>query len=370
MARRQALNPPVLPGYTYVRPLGTGGFSDVFLFQQDMPRRLVAVKVLLTKIDDEAAARALMAEADVMAGLSSHPSILTVYHAGVSADGRPYLVTEYCPASLGTRYRNERIPVDEVVAIGIKIASAVETAHRAGLLHRDIKPSNILVTSFNSPVLSDFGVAAAIEHGEDDVIAMSPPWSAPEVIDHTTSGTVATEVWALAATVYTLLAQRSPFDQPGARRDDGELHKRIRKARYTPIERPDVPDSLQHVLAGGMAKLPGDRYESAAVFAQALQKVQRTMGDSVTALDVPPSEWRETSAAAPSDDDERFVRGSTVPVESERPRHQATSDTTGRASTVSTRRASAVGRRIAVAAIVGGAAIVGAGVVLAVALGA
>ena len=76
------------------------------------------------------------------------PSIVTVYQAGISADGRPYIVMEFCPGSLAQRYRIERIPVEEVLTIGVKMASALESAHRAGLVHRDVKPSNILVTTF------------------------------------------------------------------------------------------------------------------------------------------------------------------------------------------------------------------------------
>ncbi|MFV0286098.1 MAG: serine/threonine-protein kinase [Demequina sp.] len=359
MARRQTLQPPVLPGYTYVRPLGSGGFADVFLFQQDMPRRHVAVKVLLSRIEDAQAARALASEADVMARLSSHPSILTVYHAGVAPDGRPYLVSEYCPASLTNRYRHERMPVEEVLTIGVRIACAIETSHRAGLLHRDIKPSNILVTSFGHPVLSDFGVASALDKGEEDVIAMSPPWSAPEVIDRRTSGTVATEVWALAATVYTLLAQHSPFDVPGTRRDDAELAKRIMRAKYTRIDRADIPDSLQRVLEGGMRRLPGDRYPSALAFAQALQQVQAEWGMAPTPLDVPSDEWRDASPEPAGEEPRHLVR-STVPVQSQRLRRDGDSHSRIGTSTRHERQAGRLGRRIAVGALIGGAAVIAA----------
>jgi serine/threonine protein kinase len=364
VARRQTLSPPVLAGYTYVRPLGSGGFSDVFLFQQEMPRRLVAVKVLLGRIEDEAGARALAAEADIMASLSAHPAILTVYQASVSSDGRPYLVVEYCPASLTNRYRNERIPVAEVLSIGVKISAAVEAAHRAGLLHRDIKPSNILVTSFGQPVLSDFGVATAVANGEDDTIAMSPPWSAPEVVERRTSGTVATEVWALAATVYTLLAQRSPFDGPDGRRgDEAQLRARIARAKYTPMGRTDVPASLERALEGGMRRLPGDRYPSAMAFGEALQAVELELGLPVTPLDVPSDEWAQATAAAPSVDGPRAPARSTVPVESRRLRRDdATSARGGTHGGTRTRHeaeANRVGRGIAIAALVAGAAAIG-----------
>lgn len=324
------MQPPVLAGYTYVRPLGQGGFADVFLFQQDMPRRLVAIKVLHARIDDAAAARALAAEADVLAGLSAHPSILTLYEASVSGDGRPYMVTEFCPASLTNRYRAEAMPVGEVLSIGVKTASAVETAHKAGLLHRDIKPSNILITSFGNPVLGDFGVATAIAKGEGDEVAMSVPWSAPEVVDQRSSGTVASEVWALAATVYTLLAQRSPFEIPGQRRTpEAELKARIMRAKYERTGRADVPDELERVLEGGMRRIPGDRYPTAASFAVALQEVQRLMDLPVAALEIPTDAWANAAAPAADESEDRGPVRSTVPVASRRASHATQMALTG-----------------------------------------
>ncbi|WP_062519339.1 serine/threonine-protein kinase [Demequina silvatica] len=313
---RQALQPPVLPGYTYVRPLGQGGFADVFLFQQDMPRRQVAVKVLHAKVHD-ASARALGVEADVMAALSAHPSILTVHEASVSGDGRPFMVVEYCPGSLANRYRSERIPVEDVLSVGVQIASAVEAAHRIGMLHRDIKPSNILVTQFGHPVLSDFGVATAVMAGDADDVAMSPPWSAPEVIDRMSSGTVASDVWSLAATVYTLLAQHSPFDDADRRLPPEQLKARILKARYRPTGREDVPPSLEAALAGGMRRDPGDRYPTALALGQALQSVQRELGLPVTPLEVPTDAWAQASRVTVDDAPRGPVR-SHVPVAARR----------------------------------------------------
>ena len=130
MTRRLPSAPPLLPGLDYVRPLGSGGFADVFLYQQDMPRRQVAVKVLPSGERDPDLLRMFNAEADVLAHLSAHPAIVTVYQAGISADGRPYIVMEYCPGSLAQRYRIERMPVDEVMAIAVRLAGAM-TGHLA-----------------------------------------------------------------------------------------------------------------------------------------------------------------------------------------------------------------------------------------------
>src|SRR6185437_6313286 len=203
MATRLPSAPPTLPGFTYVRALGSGGFADVFLYEQNMPRRQVAVKVLLAEVVTSQVKQMFQAEANLMAQLSTHPSILTVYQASVSSDGRPYLVMELCSAAIGQRYRSEPLSVPEVLSTGVRIASAVETAHRAGVLHRDIKPSNILTTAYGHPVLSDFGIAATLSEADvTEAIGLSIPWSAPEVLLDETSGTIASEVWSLGATIY------------------------------------------------------------------------------------------------------------------------------------------------------------------------
>src|SRR5680860_698381 len=178
MARRLPSTPPNLPGFSYLRVLGSGGFADVFLYEQNMPRRQVAVKVLLAAVVNDQVRQLFQAEANVMAQLSSHPSILTVFQAGLSADGRPYLVMEYCSGGLSQRYRDEPLSVPDALRIGIKIASAVESAHRFGILHRDIKPSNILITAYGHPVLSDFGIAATLGEAESqDAVGLSIPLS-------------------------------------------------------------------------------------------------------------------------------------------------------------------------------------------------
>lgn len=297
MSKRLPGTPPVLAGHSYVRPLGVGGFADVFLFEQDMPRRSVAVKVLLQSVVDAEVLRMFNAEADVLARLSAHPSILTVFDASISADGRPYIVMEYCPGSFSARYRSEYIPVAEVLAVGVKVASALETAHRAGLLHRDIKPSNLLVNTFGTPVLGDFGIAASVASvSGGDNFAMSIPWSAPEVVENRVSGSVATEVWGLGSTLYTLLAGRTPFEVEGAGRNSAEqLTARISRARYSPIPRQDVPELLQRLLARTMERDPSKRQSSMLELAQELQYVQQQLGVMPTALEVAADGWNSAS---------------------------------------------------------------------------
>lgn len=283
----------MLAGFSYVRPLGSGGFADVFLYEQDMPRRSVAVKVLPSDVHDASLLRMFNAEADVLAHLSAHPSIVTVYQAGISADGRPYMVMEYCPNSLSQRYRVERMPVGEVLAIGVRMACAVESAHRAGLVHRDIKPSNILITTFGVPVLADFGISSSlVQEDGGQVMAMSVPWSAPEVISEQTAGTVASEVWGLGATVYSLLAGHSPFERMEKGQNTREhLRRRIQRAAYPTLDRSDVPDSLEDVLAQALSRDPHHRQPSALAFAQGLRDVQAELGHPSTPLEVAVDEW-------------------------------------------------------------------------------
>jgi hypothetical protein len=227
-----------------------------------------------------------------MAQLSAHPSILTVYEASVSSDGRPYLVMELCSASLSERYRRERIPVPEVLRIAVKIGSAIETAHRAGVLHRDIKPSNILTTAYGHPVLSDFGIASTLTtQREDDSVGLSIPWSAPEVLLDETSGTIASEVWAFAATVYSLLAGRSPFEEPGGSNSSSDLMSRIARAKPRPIGRADVPASLEALLRRAMSRRPEQRPASIIELVRELQAAEAELGLPQTPLEIAMDDW-------------------------------------------------------------------------------
>lgn len=329
MARRLPSQPPVLPGFSFVHILGSGGFADVFLYEQNMPRRQVAVKVMLSEIVNDQVREMFQAEANLMAQLSSHPSILTVYQAGVSSDGRPYLVMELCSPGLSDRYRRERIPVANVLQIAVKIGSAVESAHRAGVLHRDIKPSNILVTAYGHPVLSDFGIASTLsETGHREAVGMSIPWSAPEVLMDETSGTVTSEVWSLAATIYSLIAGRSPFEIPGESNKSTDLISRINRAKPQPIGRSDVPASLEALLAKAMSRKPELRPASVMEFIRSLQAIEVELGAAQTPMEVAVDEW--ALAAVADLGDRTRVRavagaGSTTASRRRRRRRQAVS---------------------------------------------
>lgn len=283
-SRRRAAQPPELEGFTFVELIGSGGFADVFLYEQLSPRRRVAVKVMHTDRMSERALAEFTAEGDAMALLSSHPSIVTIYATGQAADGRPYLVMEYAPRpNLQVRYRAAAFSVAETLRVGVQISAAVETAHRAGIMHRDIKPANILVTDYNHAALTDFGIASTSI--AETSSGLSIPWSAPELFAERPFGGPEADVYAIAATLYTLLAGHSPFEGPDPA-SSIELIDRIERSPVPPLRRQDVPESLSQTLVRAMAKQPKDRYPSAAQFARALQRVQIELGHSVTPIDI------------------------------------------------------------------------------------
>ena len=306
--RRASSTPPELPGYTFIKVLGSGGFSDVFLYEQKLPKRRVAVKVLLTEELSGANRAAFVAEANLMAQLSTHPYIVTIYQADVAGDDRPYFVMEYCSGpSLAERYKQEIFPVVDALRIGVRLSSAVATAHAAGILHRDIKPANVLTNDYGWPALTDFGISCAVEDevlpihtgtldsalndtgatGTGASIGMSVPWSPPEMFEDDPSPDVRSDIFSLSATIYTILAGQTPFEVRGRSNGTLDLIGRIERGAITPFSRDDIPRSLVAVLQKGMATDRASRFATTVDFARALQRVELELGYAPTTIDVP-----------------------------------------------------------------------------------
>ena len=290
MVDRLPMTPPDIPGLNYLSPLGRGGFADVFLYSQSVPNRRVAVKIFLKKFDSKSpSAISFIAEANNLGNLGGHANIVNIFEANISRDGNPYISMEYCPTSLGKDWRTNPLGLERVLDIGVQIACALETVHKSNLIHRDIKPSNILINSFNVPVLSDFGIAGEINVADtSDQIAMSLPWSAPEVVALQTLGSVHSDVFSLGATLYSLLAGRTPFESDDAKQNENEkLKSRIIKATYTPIPKGGIPKIVESVLSKAMQREPIHRFASMQEFAMALNDVQMAMQFQVTRLTFP-----------------------------------------------------------------------------------
>jgi serine/threonine protein kinase len=325
--QRTPSTPPEIDGYVIDRLIGSGGFADVFLYEQQLPRRKVAVKALLTHELTASARAAFTTEADLMARLSTHPYIVTIYQAGVARDGRPYLVMEYCSRpSLAERYKRHPLSVVDALRTGIRLAGAVATAHAAGILHRDIKPGNVLTNDYGWPALTDFGIASEVAGpgglptidgpGGTDVeasvgasVGMSVPWSPPEMFEDVPTPDVRSDVFSLAATIHTVLAGRTPFEVPGGPNGTLELVARIERGELTPMTRDDVPPALTAVLAKGMSPRRENRYASAIDFARALQRIELELGYAPTTIEVPLLDEDEGPRADEGSGDETSLRG-------------------------------------------------------------
>lgn len=312
---REPMRPPELPGYSFDRLLGSGGYSDVFLYSQVMPKRQVAVKVLLSESIGDAGRRQFDDEANTMAALSAHPYIVTIFHAAVAPGGNPYLVMEYYPRpNYSVRARTEQLSIADVLRTGVQVSSAIETAHRAGILHRDIKPANILTSEYGRPGLTDFGIAATTAEGEStEAAGMSIPWSPPEVVAGSGRSDERADVYSLAATVYTLLAGRSPFEVPGGSNRSLDLVSRIERGDLSPTGRGDVPASLERVLRRAMSKDPSARPASAAAFARSLQEVEIEQQLAMTMLDLRDDGSTDVrQRGGPEDEDGTRLKGPVV----------------------------------------------------------
>ena len=296
---------PVISGFEYIKALGSGGFSDVLLYQQKLPRRKVAVKVLHVETLDRQTRRQFVAEANLMAQLSSHPAIATIYSADITEAGAPYLVMEFCSGgSLGATYRTVPMSPAEVLTIGVRVASALEAAHRLGIIHRDVKPANILITDYGSPVLTDFGISVGDDgiaestmfQGQDltrtsttngTTHGMSVPWAPPEAFLDEPISDERSDIFSLGATLYSLLEGRTPFELENASNAAVQLSRRIEKGEITPPKREAEAPTLMAVMKRAMATQPSDRFQSALEVAQALQAVQRELGLPETAIELP-----------------------------------------------------------------------------------
>ena len=313
---------PAIDGLTFVSLLGKGGYSYVYLYERISPRMRVAVKVLRDGRLSAGERAQFAAEAETMAELADHPFIVQVFSTGVLDDGRPYLVMKYYPRpNLAVRAASERFTVPDALRIGVQIASAVETAHRAGILHRDIKPANVLVSQYGETGLTDFGIAghaADTDDGED--LGVSIPWSPPEVLSGASNGSVQSDVYSLAATVWHLLAGRAPFEVPGGDNSPGQLMSRTMRLPVPPTGRAEVPQSLERLLAQAMSKNPAVRPRSALELARALQAIEQEQRfgrtdivvDGLTAPETRPASAQSQSADPTSLRPQR-VSGATPP---------------------------------------------------------
>ncbi|MFD6456159.1 serine/threonine-protein kinase, partial [Nocardia sp. NPDC060220] len=201
-------------GFADAVEIGRGGFGRVYRCVQRVVDRTVAVKVLTGDHHDDR--ERFFREERAMAQLTGHPNIVDMFEVGMTVSGLPYIVMPYhARGSLDTHIRHiGPLPLAETLRLGVKLAGALETAHRAAVLHRDIKPSNILITDYDQPALADFGIARITGGFETSTgtVTGSPAFTAPEVLAGA-SPSPASDVYGLAATLFCALTGHAAFER-------------------------------------------------------------------------------------------------------------------------------------------------------------
>jgi serine/threonine-protein kinase/serine/threonine-protein kinase PknK len=273
-------------GYLDAEPVGRGGFGVVYRCRQPSLDRVVAVKVLSSDQDDLDVEH-FDREQKAMGRVSGHPNIVPVLHSGLTFTGRPYIVMPYHSRdTLGAWIKgNGPLAVNEALTIGVRLAGALETAHRAGVLHRDVKPPNVLLTNYGEPQLSDFGIARIAGHREtaENFLIGSPSYTAPELFEGG-AASIAADVYGLAATVFTLLTGEPPFvfrsgENPIA------FVRRVLAGPIPDLRTAGVPDYVRSAVEAALNTNPARRPSSAAEFGETLRGAGAQIGLSIA--DVP-----------------------------------------------------------------------------------
>jgi len=267
----------LMAGYRLEAQIGAGGMAVVFRALDERLGRLVALKILAPALAADASFRRRFIAESRAAAAVDDPHIIPVYEAGEAA-GVLFIAMRFVGGG-DLRQVLERegpMPPGRVAAFVAPVASALDAAHRAGLVHRDVKPANILVdASQDRPehvYLSDFGVSkgaiSSVSLTGTGQFVGTPDYSAPEQIQgRAVDGR--TDQYALACVAYQLLTGATPFG-----RDQGMAVLLAHLSEPPPplsSRRPDLPGEAAEVLARGMAKVPEKRYGSCRDFAEALR---------------------------------------------------------------------------------------------------
>jgi hypothetical protein len=265
--RRRTRTPPLkgasrvaadllLDRYEVGRLLGTGGMAEVFEGRDRLLARRVAIKVLQTQFArDEKFTTRFRREAQAAASLS-HPNIVGVYDTGTE-DGTHFIVMEYVDGrTLKEVIRTEAPPyTDRAAEITADVCAALAAAHARGLIHRDVKPSNIMLMPDGRVKLMDLGIGRAAE-----VVGtaqyLSPEQAQGQTIDYRS------DLYSLGCCLYEMLTGTVPFT--GAT-PVAIAYRHVREDPTPPRQlNPDIPPALEAICLQAMAKLPKDRYQTAA----------------------------------------------------------------------------------------------------------
>ncbi|HEX6970469.1 MAG TPA: serine/threonine-protein kinase [Micromonosporaceae bacterium] len=252
-----ALPVPVVPGLADLSLIARGGYATIYRAVQEFVGREVAVKVENRTLVSERDRQRFLREARAAARMSSHPHVVDLFDAGITADGHPYLIMELCDGSYADAMRAGGLSAAETRDLGVKIADALADAHRLGVLHRDVKPANILRTRFGEPALADFGLAVIAEVRDPTVTieVLTPAYAPPEMFRNAPPSP-AVDVYALSATLYAVMHGRPPRWTD----DTSPSLVTILELFNEPIhDLPGVPPAMIEILRRGMANDPNER---------------------------------------------------------------------------------------------------------------
>ena len=259
--------------YRIERELGQGGMATVYLAEDLKHGRKVAIKVLHPELSAVIGGDRFLAEIKVTANLQ-HPHILGLIDSG-EADGLLYYVMPFVAGeSLRNRLtREKQLPIDDAVRLSKEVASALDYAHRQGVVHRDIKPENILLQE-GSALVADFGIALAVQQAGGSRMTQTgmslgtPAYMSPEQAMGERDIGARSDVYALGAMTYEMLTGEPPFTGPNSQ----AIVAKVLTETPPPLrpKRPTVSSSVEHAVLTALQKLPADRFGTAKDFADAL----------------------------------------------------------------------------------------------------
>ena len=274
---------PEIPGLSGLVELGRTPAAITYR-GVDASGRTVIAKVLQRDASPEVRARFDYDQARLVE-LLEHPDIVNTVAHGYTSANQPYVVMEQLGGGSMAERVGSGMDGPGVLAIGIKIAGALESAHRRNLIHGDLRPEDILVTDDGEPHIADLGVALVTGLGPDR--ATEPAriaHAAPEQLE-THLPTSATDVYALGSVLYALLAGRPAFVRPGDTSPTA-VALRIANDPAPDLRATGVPDAVIDVIDRAMAKDPAARWDSAEAMGHALQQAEVTLGLPITPMTV------------------------------------------------------------------------------------
>jgi serine/threonine-protein kinase len=277
-AQRSSLAEALAGRYLIVQEIGRGAAATVYLAQDLRHGRRVALKVLNSELGAALGVERFQREIRTQARLQ-HPHILPLFDSG-SAAGRLFCTMPYVEGgSLRDRLRREGpLPVEAAAQLAAEVASALTYAHALGVIHRDVKPENILISTGGHALLTDFGIAYAIEDGsgharpgritESGITLGTPAYMSPEqsVGDETVDSR--SDIYSLAVVVYEMLSGSPPFTGPNSRAI--MARRLVERPPSLAIVRPGLPPAVEASVNRALARQPDGRFDTAVEFAVAL----------------------------------------------------------------------------------------------------